>query len=206
MRATALQIHTGLQHLVIYASQPHGHPLGDVSVAERLRDVGYRTAMVGKWHLGFFQSEYTPTYRGFDTFYGKATKIFFSRDVFRRTANSVFGRTSRLSCGSSQLLTSPAPHPPSHALLPSCRDVQRRRGPLLARGDVAHHRGSLWCRLARERRDESDGPVRPGPVLLHHRFHRQSDRDRRGARCDTGDAAIGTLSCCEFCPVVCGFF
>ena len=61
-----------MQHLVIFASQPNGHPLGDVSIAERLRDVGYKTAMVGKWHLGFFQSEYTPTYRGFDTFYGNS--------------------------------------------------------------------------------------------------------------------------------------
>ena len=60
-----------MQHLVIYSSQPNGHPLGDVSIAERLRDIGYKTAMVGKWHLGFFKSEYTPTYRGFDTYYGK---------------------------------------------------------------------------------------------------------------------------------------
>ena len=53
-----------------------GHPLGDISIAERLRDNGYATHMSGKWHIGYFQKEYTPTYRGFDTFYGNQLNIF----------------------------------------------------------------------------------------------------------------------------------
>ena len=31
---------------------------------------GYATHIVGKWHLGYFEWQYTPLYRGFDTFYG----------------------------------------------------------------------------------------------------------------------------------------
>ncbi|CAN8029616.1 unnamed protein product, partial [Ixodes persulcatus] len=63
-------IRTGMQHWVIRSPEPWGLPLEIKLMPEHLKDLGYSTHLVGKWHLGYFKKEYTPTYRGFDTFYG----------------------------------------------------------------------------------------------------------------------------------------
>ncbi len=46
-----------------------GLPLEQQTLADRLKAAGYRTGLVGKWHLGG-QPEYHPLKRGFDDFFG----------------------------------------------------------------------------------------------------------------------------------------
>lgn len=46
-----------------------GLPLNQITVADHLKKLGYRTAVFGKWHLGN-ADKYHPTKRGFDEFYG----------------------------------------------------------------------------------------------------------------------------------------
>jgi len=45
-------------------------PLDEYTIAEEMQSAGYRTYMVGKWHIGYSSVSRTPTYRGFDYFYG----------------------------------------------------------------------------------------------------------------------------------------
>ena len=47
-----------------------GVPLGYKMLPAVLKERGYQNHMLGKWHQGFFKREYTPTYRGFDTYFG----------------------------------------------------------------------------------------------------------------------------------------
>ena len=48
-------------------------PLSEKLLPAYLKDVGYQTALVGKWHLGHATRAMQPTSRGFDHFYGNLT-------------------------------------------------------------------------------------------------------------------------------------
>lgn len=47
----------------------NGLPLGEITIANRLKTAGYVTGIVGKWHLGS-QDSMHPQKRGFDEFFG----------------------------------------------------------------------------------------------------------------------------------------
>merc|ERR1719464_2482191 len=40
------------------------------TLAQFFKEAGYSTHMIGKWHLGFSDWKYTPTFQGFDTWFG----------------------------------------------------------------------------------------------------------------------------------------
>lgn len=54
---------------VIYRKSKVGIHSDEITVSERLRDAGYATGIVGKWHLGEFP-QFNPVHHGFDFFYG----------------------------------------------------------------------------------------------------------------------------------------
>jgi arylsulfatase A-like enzyme len=46
-----------------------GLPVGELTIGNYFRQIGYRTIAIGKWHQGF-QAKFHPNLRGFDEFYG----------------------------------------------------------------------------------------------------------------------------------------
>ncbi|XP_067663023.1 arylsulfatase B-like isoform X2 [Haliotis asinina] len=62
--------HTGLQHNAIHPLTPEYVPDNFTMLPQKLKELGYATHAVGKWHLGFCNWKYTPTMRGFDSFLG----------------------------------------------------------------------------------------------------------------------------------------
>ena len=61
---------------VLFPDSHTGLPSSEYTIAELLRDNGYNTGMVGKWHLGH-KYEFLPLQQGFDFFYG----IPYSNDM-----------------------------------------------------------------------------------------------------------------------------
>jgi len=60
----------GLQTGVIPSAGRYGLATDEWLLPQALRQAGYKTAIVGKWHLGHFDQKYWPNQRGFDYAYG----------------------------------------------------------------------------------------------------------------------------------------
>lgn len=61
-------LRTGV-NAVLFHDTPEGLPPSEITIAEVLRDAGYATGMIGKWHLGH-REEFMPWNQGFDSFFG----------------------------------------------------------------------------------------------------------------------------------------
>ncbi|MEL7160153.1 MAG: sulfatase [Bacteroidota bacterium] len=66
----------GPKYRVFFPKSKGGLPTHEITIAEMLKEAGYATACVGKWHLGHLP-QYLPTRQGFDYYYG----IPYSNDM-----------------------------------------------------------------------------------------------------------------------------
>jgi arylsulfatase A-like enzyme len=60
----------GLQTVVIPSAGTYGLATDEWLLSQALKEAGYKTAIVGKWHLGHADRKYWPLQRGFDYHYG----------------------------------------------------------------------------------------------------------------------------------------
>lgn len=56
----------GLHEHVLLTSSMHGIPSGERTIAEKMKEGGYRTAVIGKWHAGCHLDSHLPHSQGFD--------------------------------------------------------------------------------------------------------------------------------------------
>ncbi|MBL1174773.1 MAG: arylsulfatase [Pantanalinema sp. GBBB05] len=74
----------GLQTAVIPSAGTYGLATDEWLLPQALKEVGYKTAIVGKWHLGHADRKYWPRQRGFDYQYGP---ILGEIDYFTHSAH-----------------------------------------------------------------------------------------------------------------------
>lgn len=71
----------GGKRRVLFPDSGGGLPAEETTLAEKLKEAGYSTACVGKWHLGHLP-DFLPTRHGFDSYFG----IPYSNDMDRTVA------------------------------------------------------------------------------------------------------------------------
>lgn len=68
-------VRMGIHH-VFFPESWTGLPVEEITMAEKLKEAGYATGIVGKWHLGHHR-QFLPLQRGFDEYFG----IPYSNDM-----------------------------------------------------------------------------------------------------------------------------
>ena len=66
----------GERYRVLFENSDYGLPASEITIAEKLKENGYKTVAIGKWHLGH-KKQYLPLQNGFDYYYG----IPYSNDM-----------------------------------------------------------------------------------------------------------------------------
>ena len=75
---------------VLFPNSLNGLPSSEFTIAEKLKEVNYKTAIVGKWHLGHLK-DYLPNNHGFDYYYG----IPYSNDMDKINNNNYWSEYER---------------------------------------------------------------------------------------------------------------
>jgi len=82
---------------VVYRRERIGLHANEITVAELLRQAGYATGIVGKWHLGEWET-FNPVNHGFDQFYGfmefgdgKSTAIYRNNEIVEKVKHKTDG-------------------------------------------------------------------------------------------------------------------
>ena len=78
-------IRDGLADRTITAGDTRGLPAGRTTIAGLLQRGGYRTALIGKWHLGHHTQAQQPNAHGFDVFYGLLQPNDAEQPLYRDT-------------------------------------------------------------------------------------------------------------------------
>jgi arylsulfatase A-like enzyme len=76
----------GLQTGVIPSGGRYGLPTDEVTLPQVLKEAGYSTSIVGKWHVGHADKAFWPQQRGFDYAYGP---LIGEIDHFKHTSHGV---------------------------------------------------------------------------------------------------------------------